>query len=237
MSNESHDKTNHWRNKLDELDSLPNETGVDKTAAWDNLHGRLRGRSKLKKIGWYWWAAAVIICIGLTWRVTNRQQGSLVKEENQPASRQILPKPSKTNMETGSTLTNPIVKPGSQHSKSVIVKTKAKAKLQSNDIANPKIPIDPPTIEVKQPEIVVSNTVPEDTIQVVPIALAPVKKKLRVVHVNELESSARESSQYAKMLSPIPSQPKLYSQGEFAMFNLGKNTSDNILKIKLSPSN
>src|SRR5262244_4018272 len=60
MSNENPSNTPHWRDKLDDLDHLPGST-FSRDAAWDKLHGRLRGNKKSKKIVWYWIAAACFL--------------------------------------------------------------------------------------------------------------------------------------------------------------------------------
>ncbi|HUZ58558.1 MAG TPA: hypothetical protein VMU83_07240 [Hanamia sp.] len=61
MSNENHNSTENWRSKLEDLDSLAEETMFDKNASWEKLYARLGGKKRAKKAIWYWAAAACIL--------------------------------------------------------------------------------------------------------------------------------------------------------------------------------
>ena len=58
MSNENH---NNWKLKLEELDNLQGETFQDKNASWEKLYARMREKKRSKKAAWYWAAAACIL--------------------------------------------------------------------------------------------------------------------------------------------------------------------------------
>src|SRR5450755_2342791 len=50
----------HWKNKLEEMESLPDET-FNKEAAWEKLHQRMQGKPLNKRAVWYWAAAACLL--------------------------------------------------------------------------------------------------------------------------------------------------------------------------------
>lgn len=72
MSNENPNNTSGWRNKLNELEHLPG-SAFNTDAAWDKLHGRLQGNKKNKKTAWYWIAAACLL-VGLMITILNYQK-------------------------------------------------------------------------------------------------------------------------------------------------------------------
>ncbi len=61
MSNENQNNSHTWKSKLEELESLPGETMPDKNAAWEKIHARLDGKTSERKPVWYWIAAASVL--------------------------------------------------------------------------------------------------------------------------------------------------------------------------------
>jgi len=61
MSNENHNNTPGWKSKLEELASLPGEAMPDKNRSWEKLQARLERRKHPKKPMWYWLAAASVL--------------------------------------------------------------------------------------------------------------------------------------------------------------------------------
>src|SRR5665213_1662042 len=60
MESEASGKTDHWKNKLTELQGLPREI-FNGEAAWDKLYVRMNEKRGKKRMVWYWAAAAVLI--------------------------------------------------------------------------------------------------------------------------------------------------------------------------------
>ena len=61
MQNKSYNNFPTWKSKLEELESLPGEAMPDKNTAWEKLHARLEGKKPQRKAVWYWIAAACIL--------------------------------------------------------------------------------------------------------------------------------------------------------------------------------
>ncbi len=61
MSNENYNSSLNWKRKLDELESLPGETMPDKNVSWEKIHARVDGKKPERKPVWYWIAAASVL--------------------------------------------------------------------------------------------------------------------------------------------------------------------------------
>jgi hypothetical protein len=184
MPNENPNNTPRWRNKLDELEHL-HASALNKDAAWDKLYGRLLGNKKSKKISWYWIAAACLL-FGLIIALMNYQ-----KSTSQPGNKE-------TAIKQPTEIKQPVLKieeinkneneNGGELMKDKIVTTSNKP-IQRNRRITPievatKVHPDDVVISYPEKELVVNslqiiNTNPATTV-------LPQKKKLNVVHINEL---------------------------------------------------
>ena len=78
MSSENHNRSHHWKSKLEELESLPAETMPDKNAAWEKIHARLDGKRPERKQVWYWVAAAsVLFLFIISFFISNKKNDRL----------------------------------------------------------------------------------------------------------------------------------------------------------------
>jgi hypothetical protein len=191
MSNENPNNTPHWRNKLDELEHLPGST-FKRDAAWDKLYGRLRGNKKSKKIFWYWVAAACLL-FGLMVALLNQHNGISQHDNKETAIKKAkeidkavlrIDETNKEKSETNINLINDkIVSTSDKPAQKIrrIVATEVTGKVQSNDVV-----INYPEKEplAKPLEIIKTNST---------TAVLPSKKKLNVVHINELGDPLIES--------------------------------------------
>jgi len=189
MSNENPNNTPHWRNKLDDLEHLPG-SAFNSDAAWDKLHGRLRGNKKGKRIFWYWMAAACLV-FGLVITLLNfhkRTPGPLNREtaikENKKINNSTL-KVKEVNKNENENVTISEKDKIATASNKPIQRTRhivatASAKVQSNS-AGINYPEQEP---IAKPLQIVNNST---------IAAVPPKKKLNVVHINELGDPVTES--------------------------------------------
>jgi hypothetical protein len=75
-----------------------------------------------------------------------------------------------------------------------------------------------------------------DTVNSNLISAIPSRKRLRVIHINDLEKQSELEIRYGGAAFPS-AQSKSSSYEGIPAFSLSKNSSDNIVKIKLSPSN
>jgi hypothetical protein len=177
-------------------------------AAWSKLYSKLENKPRSKKAVWWYVAAACVAFIFIL---------LFVFKNDQPAPDDLVRERPKADLKITLILPPSIVKE----------KTLAKKKVHLTVKKEQNIPI-----QITEPVIVPQENGPLTAIEV-PVA-AP-KKKLRVVHINELEPAA---------VSEVPD----LAQNEKPKSKRGKNknlihsyvsnsTSDKLLKINLSPSN
>ncbi|MFI5134169.1 MAG: hypothetical protein ACHQEB_07530 [Chitinophagales bacterium] len=183
MSNEN-PNSSHWRNKLEDLEHVPGET-YNKNAAWDKLHERLRGKQSSKKILWYWVAAACLLFV-LMIAFINYYKGGSKRSNNETATQHSKKTDSlisvaneenrDININTAPPLKDKIVtitkKPDKKDQHTVSVQSISHARF--NDTVS---------IHLQDPAIKALQIV--DATSTAATAL-PSKKKLDVVHINEL---------------------------------------------------
>ena len=229
MPDEKADSAFCWRDKLDQLSGLPGEAPVNQAAAWQKLHDRLQQKTPGKKTVLYWIAAACLLCaLALSWPVLIRPDHALVTiaQPKQESSRQSFHK-------TDSQGALAVSLPQGSKKKSVPrldPKTNPHPALVHAAIMSPPA-IPPNTIKnLLQP---IAMRQPQDTVHL--MAAAPVKNKLRVVHINELNSTVENA--HLASNAPLSSPGKSSGGDDLSGFSLSRNASDNIVKIKLSSSN
>ena len=238
MLHERPNKSFHWKSKLDELDHLPSEAVVDKITSWERLHTRLSQKQKKNKIFWYWTAAAcVLMAVGISWFFTNEKTGKQVTEKNlYPAQRSIV-KRSLAKNEDAKIDTQRIVTIKKKSEKGLVLFNNKKNEVSKVSIVVEKNDV-PNLVSVKDSlqEGIVNTVRSADTIQSNLITAISSRKKLRVIHINDLEKSLEPGIQYARTALSSP-QIKNFRSDDIRAFSLSKNASDNIVRIKLSPSN
>lgn len=232
MSNEKQDSYEHWKSKLDNLDSLPGEIMPDKNEVWEKLYARLNENKRSKKVIWYWVAAACILfalMIPVIFR--NNKMHQLAKDEirqNQPEARTLIAKKpgQKDSIKVGNpvlsgentiTVTEKLYKP-----RNIVILQKQITKLRLyNTVSTQNL-----VTETLKNSIRTVDTASYLT------ATNPVKKKLPVVHINELgdpvdvpEEVARNSDKRYFLFLKLASQ-EVYNNSsapatkDFATINL-----------------
>lgn len=227
MPDEKANKSFYWKDKLDRLDFIPGEPPVDKEAGWQQLQDRLQKRPRKKKKIAYWIAAACLLGVMLLTKLQLMQpEENLVKRDTHPAPRTSLKHlPVTGNQKFLATL--------KQTAKKNIHPPESKNKLYPVVIkaatTSGPVPL-PDTVKEILPETISYQLV--DTVLL--ITAAP-KKKLRVVHINEV-NRPEDDTQLASN-DPAPSSTKLSRENSLPNFSVSRNASDNIIKIKISSSN
>jgi len=191
MSNENPNNTPQWRSKLDELEHLPGAP-FKGDAAWDKLYGRLAGNKKSKKIFWYWMAAACLLA-GLIVTFLNQRKTISQPEHHETAIKQ----PKKTDILVVRTnkyenriesIEDKIIrrsdKPVQRNRR--ITLTQVSAKVQSNE----------PIIDHPEQDLIAK---PLQIVRNSTAAVVLPKKKLNVVHINELGDPVVESSDVTRI--------------------------------------
>jgi len=224
------------KERLDALESLPGES-FDKVLTWEKLHRRLKDKPRRKGIVWLWAAACLLpLVLFLLLRTNSKNESVLVK--NIDRQKQTITKPTtpaafvqKEKMvptpmaaiEKNQSLKNI---PSNLHNKPV-------NKTNYSQISEPLIVNTNKTIETI-PEPIAKIALPVDTPDVI---AAFAKKKLRVVHLNELETAPVNTEQMASSSSHEKNNFKLIRFGGSQAANataVGEQVYASGLKIPLT---
>jgi hypothetical protein len=243
MSSEKLHNSFNWKNKLDELNHLPGESATDKTLSWEKLHARLQKNTRYKGSIRYWMvAASILLVIGFTWFYMNQKNANLIRNN------------SKQKQEESITYTPQLKKERSINKVTDLPKNKrtvASVLLKDNQVnlkdsrsdrihSDTGLNIDQDNLELTtvhelQPLVINSGIEQKDT--TAHIVTLPAKKKIRVVHINEIGSLEEDMQLVDKTNTPsFPSKSFTQNEG-LSSISISKNGSDDLLKIKLSPSN
>jgi hypothetical protein len=236
MSNENPNDF-HWKNKLEDVSSLQEETLTDKNAVWEKLYSRLGQRPRRARGLWYLAAACLLLMVMIPVMMTTKNNNSLVK--NNPAQieskKEIVPEILSSKETALTDAPSPIIKKNKITGK--LIRTSYE-KISSNDIAKKTQTVTANSNVQKdtQPTLLLSLTNAIDSSKTT-LAIAPVKKKLKVVHINELGDPVEEAPKtksyeyHAFQFKLINKQVDTYSSLPV------NNTGFNILKLKNAPSN
>jgi hypothetical protein len=228
MSHENPDKNLRWRDKLEDLDSVPGKA-FNKEVAWDKLYSRLRGKQSHKKIGWYWIAAAcsvIVLMIALVTRYTNKRGVSKVETTMKQTMKTNNPAPTvdRSNSDKNTIVA---IRPKDE---SITPSHKSEAKLHARvvEVGHAVMPINSANIKSENAAIIPLPITNNLTAAQAP----PPKKKLNVVHINELGDPVIEDPDVVRSLD----KHKLkFGAGEvYANSPTGYKANDyNVLTAKL----
>jgi hypothetical protein len=237
MSNENPNDF-HWKNKLEDVGSLQEETLTDKNAIWEKLYSRLGQRPHRVRGLWYLAAACLLLLVMIPVTMTTKNNNSLVK--NNPvqikSKKVILPEILPSKETALAEVSFPVIKKNKITERPVRTSYKKSglndiAKHTQTVIANSNVQKD------TQPASIISLANAIDSSFKTTLAVAPVKKKLKVVHINELGDPVEEVSN-TKSYEYHAFQFKLINKQVATYSSLPvNNTGFNILKLKNAPSN
>jgi hypothetical protein len=248
MSDEK--QNNSWQHKLEQLDHLP-ETEWTKDAAWEKLYNRLQEKPRRKKAIWYMAAAAcLLMAVIISWMIMGSQKNVLatkpVLKKEQPVITKTLSRQQPAKAISHDSLIIHIPDPGTIKSESMSI-AKALGKHYRGSNAGIDMSRVSTTIQSSLP---VSNNMGHDTTtiarlpislpdsQAVIVAAAPSKKKLKVVHLNELGNPMEDDSKMVRSANWHSFQVKFNSPDPFAQpFNLPAQDDNRSIKIKSPPQN
>lgn len=174
--------SNNWKDKLDDAGALSDYLLADKNAAWEKLHGRMHTPVQKKRAGWYWLAAACLagLISGAFLLLNRNQQVTVVKQE-------VKMKAAIDSIAVLQPLITAPVKPSHDEKTAVIADKKLPATKPLKRVMIE--PIESATVKTNDSmAITASNIQPINIIPTAPLTATntPEKKKLKVVHVNEL---------------------------------------------------
>ena len=232
MSQEKASELFQWKNSLDDLKNLPGEPEMNKLEAWQNLHARLDKKRCSNRIAWYWIAAAsFIVGISIFWLFADSGKPEAVVTHTK-ASDSFPTRMKKDSVPEQQPVQSPVVAFQKQRLEK---RESGKQTYRSTRSENPVTPVFVSNFSrdtVHEITVAPPNSV--DTL--VQTVAAPIKKKLSVVHINELEATSDQLTQYARGLAPA-SRGTRSKTDRLSTVLLTRNSSDDIVKIKLSPSN
>ncbi len=235
MLNENPNNDFHWKTKLEGLESLPGET-LNIEEAWDKLHDRLHKKIANKKVEWFYAAAAcLLVALLLPWFLYNKKE-NIVAKNNAPHN------PIQNSNSIQSTLSKKV-------SVAIISsRVQKKSSLRPVENSNKITTVDHKTLTVENVadkpdkeefiEREISNAIaPLDTQKNI-AAIVPEKKKLRVVHINEMGDPVSESQNVARYYERHSFQIKIINQEVFTSPSLSQSNKEfAIFKSKNAPSN
>ncbi len=237
MSSENQNNTSNWRSKLDELESLPGEAILDKNASWEKLHEKLKGGKSNRKATWYWVAAAsvlVVLMISLL---------NLIKEDHHlPKNLTVLKQPDKPTSSPSPAAKKDSgegINPALLETNKTITFENKKDKINHSAIsANVKNFIHvPDTASAHDAIAQSSDSVLQPADNILATAIISAKKKLPVIHINELDNSFEEEISVSHN-NDRHFFVRLNNRDASSNTSIRKNYSpDNIFKINLSPQN
>jgi len=191
MLNEKQNNFPGWKSKLEEADFLPGDENGDKDELWDKLHARLETKPARVKAIWYWAAAAILLAILIPLlNKSTKETSTFVKtpaqDKTNPVIIPVLPDKVKESVDVFTAI-NVEKKPA--------FKTKATLQNEIRLKVTPKNAIpDEIVVETGIEKIEAKSTIMQPltgtkTITETVIAAAvPVNKKMKIVHINEMET-------------------------------------------------
>lgn len=192
MGNE---KQTDIKEKLEAMECLPGEA-FEKDAAWEKLHRRLQVKPRSKRVIWYWAAAACLLpLLVLLWITINKKEPALAKvTKQQHTTTPVIQLPLVQKEIMSSPLMVSTIK--NKPLKNIAPEVHKIPANKNNNIKTDKPPAANTTVETI-PDIATNIAPPTATdtnISMATIAALPIaKKKLRVVHINELDASPEPS--------------------------------------------
>ncbi len=220
MPNENPNKEFHWKNKLEELESLPGEI-FNKEVVWEKLHARLLPTTKNKKIIWYWIAAACLFfALCISFFLSNKKENVLVKNNVLQKKINSLSSPL-INKDTSVIITsssNENKIPAHLINKIEKINTAINHKTLATEIVQNKKEENIPQ------KIKTTAIMPVDTAKGIVINL-PEKKKLKVVHINELGVPVSEPPVIVRNSESHSFQLKLLNQEVYTGSSLHSNST------------
>ena len=229
----------HWKNKLEDVEALPGET-FNKEAAWEKLHNRLQKKPGNKKVLWYWAAAAcLLLALIIPWIFLAGKKESLVEKDNL-VQKQIHP-PSSQFLTEDNKNASPVISTQTTEKKLAALSVEKSIKINSPLNYNKKIQFEITRDKKEMEESIAQKITNNARVQVDTaisiVAILPEKKKLKVVHINELGDPIMETPNITKSYEHRSFQVKLINQEVYTNPPSSGNTGFNIFKTKPTPSN
>lgn len=217
MTNEKPNKSSDWINKLDELESIQGAP-FNKEASWNKLYERLYSKSNKRKAIWYWLAAACLFfALFISLFISHNKENVLVKNnlrENKNVSPFVQHMPV-INKDTSPIVSSLLV------NKKLFVHPIHKIDKRNTDIQHDMVS---KKIGENKKEEGIGMGLSSNAVMPVDTAISivynsPEKKKLKVVHINELGDPVSEAPNLARYYEQHSFQFKFMNQEVYTRFS------------------
>ncbi|MEO8853755.1 MAG: hypothetical protein ABI359_08250 [Ginsengibacter sp.] len=233
MSLENHNNIQSWKLKLESLDSSPGDAAYNKNEGWAKLYVRLSDKKRRKNKTWIWFAAA---CIFLALMIplfysnsVNQQINNSAFKKNQASIKTpfaTIDKVVAVTINNSSVAKNDITPPAVPH------KTKAR---KNHEDKKEKFRLSyTVSSELLVPETNSNFVRPIETLSSLAL-IQPEKKKLRVVHINELGDPVETLPEIVRNSDKHTFQFKIANQEIYVNPATASNTNG-IAILKIKPS-
>lgn len=227
MQNNSNDNIQNWKQRLDDFEDIAGNN-LDRNDAWDKLQQKKAVTKTPNKKIWYWLAAACVA--GLSAFIIN----SIYEQPGKTTTPDIV-KTTNTDPVKENNIT--VIK-----NEPVAIENVKEKKQEINEDPSPVNPgviekdniAEEPLLVKDQPALPQQMIALTDTISRPSLPVIAKNKKLKVVHINELNQNNNGfAQQEGKPYFPITYQTKqVYTN---AADNNNKTGKDNLIRIKLFP--
>ncbi len=192
MSKENPNDNLHWKLKLDSA-YMQEPVLPDKEAAWDKLQQRLHQKPVQKERAWYWAAAILLVLFTIPFLISKNKTIPIASSTTNETFQTLRSQDVKQIKDKKNILiSHPIV---SQKIKPTIDLDKSRQLYQKS--SNPASLIKPAVVSPVSPpqtpaEIYIASIHIGDSIKTIAIISSTAVKKLKTVHINELEPPASQ---------------------------------------------
>ena len=231
MLNENFNNLN-WKDRLEDSNNLSAETLSDKNAAWEKLHNRLRENSNSKKAVWYRAAAAcLLLAILIPLMLVHNFKNNVVKNNIEKG---IIQEPELKKAEL-------LTKGAIAAAPAVLVekKRKVKSKIKNYNFSTIAVTNKQPSeinnhFQIEANKIVLPLPKIDSTVAT-HFEIAQARKKLKVVHLNEIGDPVEAPSDIAHHTDLHLFQLQLATRQIYSNHSVASNAAGiPVLKIKTS---
>lgn len=183
---------NNWKQRLENAEGFSGEILKAKNEAWEKLYARLHKKPVRKFMPWYW-AAACLVAISITTIVFFNSKKHQPSVTISPSTGQVpvIVKKSLEGEQKKNEASVPLMSPEQTDHKMLTQKNNAfnqNSFISNNDIVSDSAETQTETSTTSEPAVHFDSSTKEI------ITVAPVRKKLRVVHINDLGQPVEEST-------------------------------------------
>jgi hypothetical protein len=225
---------NNWKEGLEDADNLPGYVLQNKQAAWEKMHARLHEKKTGNKLNRYWVAAACLLIALSLMLIKAGKKNNLVIVHTTATSQpeKVVEKPEPLIIKTAETNNNSVSPVKRQRivtsKKKELKNSVTKIEEKTNDSALQPAVIMPATQAV--------SAIIKDSAGQSVTAILPLQKKMKVMHINELDNNGNINMVHTQ--KRLPARIKFLNQDIYTDYTvMPSHTGFNILKLHSTPSN